>query len=89
METGGDEAMTRTRLLTIALAGLAAGTAAFLLFTRRGDRPTPLHPRTGPQDDPKPAPAGDTAETAGGRRNRNRVDEAIDESFPASDPPAY
>jgi hypothetical protein len=89
-ETGGLTMKRKTAMGGMAAAGaLLAG--AFLLMTGRDPRQPRLARRSGrPAPRPPKAPVrqAGTEEMTDPPQSWDRVDEASDESFPASDPPA-
>ena len=95
----GEPLMKWNRKTGIIAAGAAAivGFGAALFFRRRlgrddEERPAPAHART--RTEPGPAGQSGAGRSAGPEamrdppKNWNKVDQAVDESFPASDPPA-
>lgn len=82
-------------LLPALATGLAAGAGAFALWRRRRGTTDPGHAaafsaaETDPENFAQTRSAGPAAMRDPARRRWDRVDQASDESFPASDPPAY
>lgn len=80
-------------------ASLAAGAGLVALWRKRRNAPVPATARrhgaafadseTDPENATQTRSAGPQAMRDGVRRHWDNVDEASDESFPASDPPAY
>ena len=85
----------KTGIIAVGAAALAGlGAALFIRRRRRDDeeRPAPAHARN--KTEPGPAGQSGAGRSAGPEAMRDppkeweKVDQAVDESFPASDPPA-
>lgn len=83
-------------ILPALATGLAAGAGIFALWRRRrGGEEEPQHAaafsgdETDPENFAQTRSAGPDAMRDPAKRRWDRVDQASDESFPASDPPAY